>query len=379
MLEATSKNDRTMKLIVIGQISVYFGLLILSLRHIWIYPAKHYAAVVIIMLVGFLPSILTRYFPRKVRPYILVANALMIVSFIFSLLQEWALAGVFILVPVFSLLYQDRTIYLFASVSSFLLNVALATVFLLDAGHSTMELVIFLDVLTVFLISVFIIYFVVKDIRWRNTLEARHLQTILTLSQTVEARDPYTQGHSMRVAYIAQLIAGRFPQLDSQLVYNCGLIHDVGKLSISDMILLHTGRLTKEEYEMMKTHTTSGAKLCNNLNIPEQIVMGVLHHHERYDGTGYPHGLKGEEIPLIARVLCVADSIDAMCSNRSYRRALRIDDVGEELENCKHTQFDPSIVEVVQDMWTEITLFYEQNHSEKDGREQNTQVGSLID
>jgi putative nucleotidyltransferase with HDIG domain len=353
-----AKYDQIKKLIAIGQISVYFGLLILTSRPIWVFPAKHFIALVIIMLIGFLPSLLSRYVPAKARPYVLVANALMIVSVVFTLLQEWALTGVFVLVPVFSLLFLDRTIYLFAAGSSFVLNIVLALLTFEDI-QSSVKFVTLLDVLTVFLILVFIIYFVVRDIRWRDALEARHLQTILTLSQSVEARDPYTQGHSQRVARIAQMLASKLPDLDPELVYNCGLIHDVGKLSVSDMILLKTGRLTDEEFEAMKSHTVSGARLCNNLNISGEIVKGVLHHHERFDGKGYPHGLQGEEIPFIARVLCIADSIDAMCSNRSYRKALGMDYVRSELDKCKHTQFDSSIVEIVQDLWAEIVTFYE--------------------
>jgi putative nucleotidyltransferase with HDIG domain len=358
MPRQATKVDQIRKLIVIGQISVYFGLLILTLRHIWVFPARHFVALVVVMLIGFLPSLLCRYVPAKARPYILVANALMIVSIIFTLLQEWALTGVFVLVPVFSLLFLDRTIYLFAAGSSFLLNVVLAFLTFDDIQTSD-KFVILLDVLTVFLILVFIIYFVVRDIRWRDALEARHLQTILTLSQSVEARDPYTQGHSQRVADIARMVAGKLPDLDPKLVYNCGLIHDVGKLSVSDMILLKTGRLTDEEYEAMKSHTVSGAKLCNNLNISGEIVQGVLHHHERFDGKGYPRGLQGEEIPFIARVLCIADSIDAMCSDRSYRKALGMDYVRSELDKCKYTQFDSSIVEIVQVLWADIAAYYE--------------------
>ncbi|MFC0215417.1 HD-GYP domain-containing protein [Paenibacillus chartarius] len=365
MLVNAMTNDRTKKFIVIGQISVYFGLLILSLRHFWVYPAKHYLALVVVLFIGFLPSILARYAPAKVRPYILVTNALVLVSLIFTLLQEWALAGVFVLVPVFSLLFEDRTIYIYASISSLIVNVVLALLFLFHAEQASEHLVILLDVLTVFFILVFIIYFVVRDLRWRNMLEAKHLQTILTLSQSVEARDPYTQGHSQRVAYLARMIASRIPQMDAELVYNCGLIHDVGKLSVSDSILLKTSRLTNDEYEIMKSHTTSGAKLCNNLNISGEIVKGVLYHHERYDGKGYPHGLKGDEIPLLARVLCVADCIDAMCSNRSYRKALEMDYVRAELNTCKHTQFDPAIVDIVQELWTDIVLFYEHNQANR--------------
>jgi HD-GYP domain-containing protein (c-di-GMP phosphodiesterase class II) len=349
---------RVRKLIIIGQISSSFGLLILLLRHYLLYPANHHLILILILLIGFLPSLVYRFFSIRFAPYILIANALILVSLIFSLLQEWALAGVFLLVPVFSLLFQDRIIYLITSILSLALNIILALVFLYDADQASLQFVILLDVLTVFMVLVFIIYFVVKDLRGHYMAEARHLQTITTLSQSVDARDPYTKDHSERVAYIGQLIAENFPQLKPKNVYYSGLIHDVGKLSISDTILLKADKLTDEEYEIMKTHTTIGAKLCENLNISEEIILGVLHHHERWDGRGYPKGLKGEDIPLIGRILCVADAIDAMSSNRAYRDALNHDSVLREVENCTNSQFDPSIVQVVKNNWRRITAHY---------------------
>src|SRR5690606_23036048 len=121
-----------------------------------------------IMLIGFLPSFLAQFIKGKGKSYLLVTNALLIVSVVYIIMEEWALAGIFILVPVFSLLFQDRSIYLFASIASFILNISLTLLLLLGDTYTSEELVILLDVLTVFLITVFIIYFVVKDIRWRN-------------------------------------------------------------------------------------------------------------------------------------------------------------------------------------------------------------------
>ena len=364
MIDDTRNGVRIKRLICIGQISVYFGLLILTLRHVWLYPAHHYPSVVVIMGLGFLPSLLALRIAAAIRPYILVANALLLVSCVFMLLQEWALSGVFILVPVYALLFQQRQIYLFSAISSVLLYIALASILLFDSNNSNKQFVILLDMLTIFLILIFIIYFVFKDVRWRNMQEAKHLQTIFTLSLSVETRDPYTQGHSQRVAKITKIMADRIPQLDSELAYSSGLVHDVGKLSIPDSILVKENRLTVDEYELMKTHTTTGAKLCKNLNISEEIVEGILHHHERFDGNGYPQGLAGEEIPLIARVLSIADSIDAMCSNRSYRSALELNYVYAELDRCKNTQFDPVLIKLIQDIWREIELLYE-----REGRE----------
>jgi len=346
------------KLLAIGHASALFALLILSLRHFWVYPANHYEALVVILTIGFLPSLAHKLLPDEFAPYVLVGNALTIVSLVFVLMREWALAGVFVLIPVFSLLFQRRRIYIVASAASFALNVVLAILFLFDRSEPAQQAVVLLDVLTVFLILVFIIYFVVKELRWRYMAEARHLQTILTLSQSVEAKDAYTQGHSERVAHIATMLGERISDLNTQTVYNCGLIHDVGKLSIPDSILLKKGRLTDEEYRLMKEHTTNGAKLCSNLNIPQEIVAGVLHHHERWDGRGYPLGQRGEQIPLIGRVLSVADAIDAMCSNRAYRNALNMDDVLEEIRKNAGTQFDPDIVRIALERWADIENYY---------------------
>jgi putative nucleotidyltransferase with HDIG domain len=198
----------------------------------------------------------------------------------------------------------------------------------------------------------------VKDLRWKAVTEAKHLQTILALSQSVEAKDPYTRGHSVRVADLAAWIAQRIPQLDEQTVHRCGLIHDVGKLAIPDTILLKNSRLTDEEYEIMKSHTLEGAKLCENLDIPTEIILGVKHHHERWDGLGYPLGLQGENISLIGRVLCVADAIDAMCSDRAYRHALDMRAVQEQLRTGANKQFDPVLIKLVLAGWKDFEKYY---------------------
>lgn len=164
------------RLILIGQVSAYFGLVILTLRNFVIYPAHHYGVLVVVMLIGFLPSFIYRLLPSRTAPFILLMNALALVSSVFVLMQEWALAGVFVLVPVYALLFRDRAVYLFATGTALVLNVVLAWIFLYDAGNPTFSLVTMMDVMTVFMILVFIIYFVVKNLRTRYQEEARYLQ-----------------------------------------------------------------------------------------------------------------------------------------------------------------------------------------------------------
>jgi putative nucleotidyltransferase with HDIG domain len=345
---------RTGKIIYIGQVSVYFGLLILALRHYLLSPADHFYMVALIMIIGFLPSLLLRFFLVRFISYILVSNALVLVSFIFTLLKEWPLGGVFILVPVYALLFKDRHIYLFASLASFVLNIVLAVTFLFDSKQSMHQIVTMLDLLTIFLILVFLIYFIVKDLVWKTVMETKHMQTIAALTKSVEAKDTYTKGHSDRVAYLGELIAQSVPKIDSKMVYYSGLIHDVGKLSIPDAILMKDSKLTEEEFDIIKTHTTLGAKICASLSIPEEIVLGVLHHHERWDGRGYPSALAGDRIPLIGRILCLADAIDAMSSNRAYRVALDIAWIRDEIARSSGSQFDPDIVQIALKHWDKI-------------------------
>lgn len=352
-----SELKRMGRIILIGQISCYFGLLILAIRHYTVSPVVSFSQVAVILLIGFLPSLLVRSYSTRNISYLLVFNALIIVSFIFTSMKEWALGGVFILGPVFALLFKDKHIYLFTSLASFILNISLAAFFLYEPSKQKEQIVIMLDLLTIYLILVFLIYFIVKDLVWSSMENMKYKQTIFSLSKSVEVKDPYTQGHSRRVASLGELIARKIPNVDEKAVYYSGLIHDVGKLSVPDSILLKNSSLTNEEYDIMKKHTTIGADICRSLEIPQEIMLGALHHHERWDGKGYPVALKGEQIPLIGRILCIVDSIDAMSSDRAYRNALDIGWIRLEVTKCSGLQFDPKIVQVVLDNWDEIEKY----------------------
>jgi putative nucleotidyltransferase with HDIG domain len=169
--------------------------------------------------------------------------------------------------------------------------------------------------------------------------------------KTIETRDPYTSGHSLRVSTLARVIAEDMglPQRHIEQVEQAALLHDVGKIDpVYTDIIAKPFQLTKEEREVIQTHAARGAELLASLtSLPPQIIRAVRHHHERFDGGGYPEGLVGKDIPLAARVIMLCDSIDAMLSDRPYRDALSIQEVHAELIRCSGTQFDPSIVDVV--------------------------------
>ncbi|MBR4586778.1 MAG: HD-GYP domain-containing protein [Lachnospiraceae bacterium] len=165
----------------------------------------------------------------------------------------------------------------------------------------------------------------------------------------IDAKDPYTNGHSIRVAQYTRLIAEELGYKGEELdrIYYVALLHDCGKIGVPDHILGKPGRLTDEEFEVIKSHTVRGGEIMSHFKSLENAGEGALYHHERYDGKGYPEGRKGEEIPFIARMICVADSFDAMNTNRVYRKKLTKEDILAELERCKGSQFDPKIADVM--------------------------------
>ena len=179
-------------------------------------------------------------------------------------------------------------------------------------------------------------------------LESAYMETIEILRITVEAKDAYTRGHSDRVSEYSVLIGKTLGLSDNDLkiLKIGGLFHDIGKIGIPDSILLKTTKLDDDEYSEIKNHPAIGAHILSNATIFKDIIPIVKHHHERFDGNGYPGKLKGEEIPYLARIAAVADSFDAMTSKRSYRDSLPLDVVKQELIRNRGTQFDPEITDV---------------------------------
>jgi putative nucleotidyltransferase with HDIG domain len=175
------------------------------------------------------------------------------------------------------------------------------------------------------------------------------------LSRAIEARDPYTQGHSARVTALAELIACRLGWEEErlELLRVGGPLHDIGKLAVSDDVLSKAGTLEEGELEEIRRHPKMGAKILLRVTAFRDALPYVLYHHERWDGNGYPTGKAGAEIPLEARVLAVADAFDAMTSDRPYRRALTHEQALAEIERCEGTQFDPEIVRVFLELFAE--------------------------
>ena len=172
------------------------------------------------------------------------------------------------------------------------------------------------------------------------------------LAKTIDAKDKYTKGHSVRVARYSRELAARMgkSKKEQDEIYRVALLHDMGKIRIPDAIINKPGKLTDQEFSMIKLHPVTGYHILKGIRRFKDLGIGAKYHHEHYDGTGYPSGLKGENIPEIARIIAVADSYDAMASNRSYRNALPQEVVCGEIEKGKGTQFDPKIADVMLQM-----------------------------
>ncbi len=172
--------------------------------------------------------------------------------------------------------------------------------------------------------------------------------TVRALSGAIDAKDRYTRGHSDRVAMLSEqlAIASGYSVEDAKRVRLCGILHDVGKIGVPEAVLCKNGRLTDEEFAKIKLHPEIGADMLKDLPSLQDIIPGVMHHHERWDGRGYPHGLAGEDIPELGRILALADTFDAMSSNRAYRSAMPREKVLAEIERCSGSQFEPRLAEL---------------------------------
>jgi putative nucleotidyltransferase with HDIG domain len=186
---------------------------------------------------------------------------------------------------------------------------------------------------------------------WQKHAMKANKDLLRALIKAIETRDPYTSGHSERVAVFAKAIAHElgmpFRKIDQ--VETAALLHDIGKIdAVFADVLQKPHDLTDEERRLIETHPQKGADLLKNLSsVRPEVIAAVLHHHERFDGGGYPHGLRGDMIPVAARIIMLSDSIDAMLSDRPYRKALSADHVRAELQRCAGSQFDPQIVSVI--------------------------------
>ena len=185
-----------------------------------------------------------------------------------------------------------------------------------------------------------------------DDLNAMFLGTLEALTASIDAKDPYTCGHSQRVAHLTKQLAAAvgLSEYGVNRMHIAGLVHDVGKIGVQERVLSKPGRLTEEEFDWIKKHPEIGHRILKDIPQLRDILPGVLYHHERFDGKGYPEGLSGKNIPTVARLISLADAFDAMSSNRTYRPQLSRPDVIRQIHDGAGTQFDPDLAPVFVDL-----------------------------
>jgi putative nucleotidyltransferase with HDIG domain len=173
------------------------------------------------------------------------------------------------------------------------------------------------------------------------------LNIIVSMAGAVDAKDSYTHGHSLRVARMSLIVAQQrgLPREELEPLLLSAILHDVGKIAIPDAILKKPGKLDKAEFEIMKGHPITGAKMLQHIHALDNVIPGILHHHEYWNGTGYPHGLEGEGIPLQGRIIHIGDAFDAMTTDRIYRKKINVAGAVAEIHKNAGEQFDPTLVE----------------------------------
>jgi len=199
-----------------------------------------------------------------------------------------------------------------------------------------------------------------------------YVETIESLAATIDAKDRYTRGHSERVARYTVALARQMGLLEDQIdvLRSLALLHDTGKIGVSEDILNKPGRLDDEEFTVMQRHPQIGADIIKGIKVLKEGYETILHHHERWDGKGYPEGLSGKDIPLGARIIAVADSFDAMTSDRPYRPAMSPEKAFEEITAAAGTQFDPAVVAAFKTVYSKIELSTNKMPEEKNARAQ---------
>ncbi len=189
----------------------------------------------------------------------------------------------------------------------------------------------------------------ILNLRLYTNMQKSFLNTLQSLAKGLEARDEYTRGHSDRVTQIACAIAEELdtPPERIDLLRNAALLHDIGKIGVPDAVLGKAGKLTAEEWEVMRRHSTTSGEICKPLGLPEEVLFLITHHHERLDGKGYPAGLTAQELPFLQRILVVSDTFDAMRSRRPYRDAMPEAELVAEFNKCAGRTLDPTVVEAL--------------------------------
>jgi len=304
----------------------------------WMYGNMPYVTLTIPLLFasGLIVTLVANFLPRYAKA-VLFLNILSVSIFVYWTVNELTMTVCLLFfVPVYSLMFNQLRYFIACQVLT-------GIGYLLTSQHHSLQLQVIFFI--IFLAYSSLLGFVARFHAQKASEAALYRERVEVFSKAIEARDAYTKGHSRRVSLYAVEIGRHVPGLDLKQLRIAGDLHDIGKIATPDAVLLKPGRLTAEEYETIKRHTTDGADILRQFGIDGPVLEGTLYHHERMNGTGYPEGLSGEAIPLFARILAIADTFDAMTTTRSYRKAFEPQAAYDEIVQLAGSFYDPELVD----------------------------------
>ncbi|MDM5318288.1 HD-GYP domain-containing protein [Fictibacillus sp. b24] len=339
--------------IKLAQLFIIGSAFIQALHHFFIERMEHFFIFIFLFLIGYLPAWGINQLQEQWTKLVFVLCSVYIVALSYFFVSYPIVQAAYFFLPVSALLLNDKRLYYVSSIGGLL-------TYLLLAKESLSDYLAFISIYIVFCL----LLFMAQKVVYQSVAEKEAIQQgVKAFSLAVEAKDVYTQGHSKRVALYSMILAkhGSFKEVDLNELELTALIHDIGKISTPDAVLMKNGKLTEEEYEIMKKHPVDGMLLARSFGYSERVLTGILHHHERYDGRGYPYQIAGQDIPIYSRILAVADSFDAMTSNRAYRRGMTPWEAKKEIENQSGKMYDPFIVKVFMSAYYDMLLICEEN------------------
>ncbi|RSK26129.1 HD-GYP domain-containing protein [Bacillus sp. HMF5848] len=354
----------TKKLLKLLWILCLFGALVLTaIYYIWMESLDNtYFQLLATLLLGYVPyTMLEKYVDEKFRPLFLFINV-MIVFVLITVFLPYRTYFLVIFLPLLATLFNNRKIFYASCLASLIFHYIINFILKSFESVSTFESVIEITyVLCYYIILDLVIKMSIKQSKTMYVFD----KTVKALILAVEAKDDYTRGHSIRVSDYALLIGQEMKNngfnIDVDTLRISSLIHDIGKINIDHNILTKEGKLTVEEYNHIKLHSQYGADIAKDMEYPDYIIKDVLYHHERYDGKGYPECLTGTNIPINARIIALADTFDALTSNRPYRKAFSVDEAYSIILENMGTQFDPKLKDIFIDVFPELVRYYIEN------------------
>jgi putative nucleotidyltransferase with HDIG domain len=304
-----------------------------------------------ILSLSFLPySLFYKYFSEHVQKSLFIVNVTLFVGFMYWL-EPWLGYALFYFTPVYAVIFKKLSYFIYSLIAT-IASYLLATHF---NQELTFESVTAMTQLSLYLCFIIILYLAAKELLHSEKQNNLYTKTMEALVLAIEAKDMYTRGHSNRVSEYSIILGKQMKksgfELDLDTLRVSSLLHDIGKVNIPLEILQKPGKLTDKEYKIIQLHPVYGADIAKQMEFSDVIIKAILHHHERMDGRGYPQNLNGNEIPIYSKIISIADTFDALTTDRSYRDAFTYEEATEIILSNSGTQFDSQLIPLFKEVY----------------------------